>query len=277
MEQPRDAFFPSIVFEVGGLLFSVDSQYVSTITRVTGLQPLPDAPPAVLGVFPSTDTLITLLDLRTLLSMPSQEASYEDFCRMLEDRKRDHINWVDQLEQSALTGEPFTLATNPHQCALGKWCDHFVSPNQQVDIHLKRILDPHERLHQAAIPLLARAKDRDSPKQWIQSQVDALRQSFMSQVLELLDETAEVFREQVFHHMALVLRSDLRLSLAVDAVLSVEQLTDVEDGQSAMDHFPHSTFIAGVQKSEKLEGTIFRLDPLHVCDGMGISLADHLI
>lgn len=276
MEQPVDTLFPSIVFEAGGLLFSVDSQYISTIARVEGLQPLPDAPAAVLGVFPFWETLLTLLDLRSMLAMPSQEESYENFRQMMEDRKHDHINWVDQLERSALAGEPFPLATDPHQCALGRWCDRFRSPNQQVQAHLNRIQDPHERLHLAATPILSLAKDRDSPPDLIREKINGLRRDCMTQVISLLDETAEIFRDQVFHHMALVFRSSLSISLAVDAVLSVEHLTDVEE-QSALDKLAHTPYIAKVQKSEKIAGTIFQLDPVKLCDGVGLSLADTMI
>ena len=72
------------------------------------------------------------------------------FEQMIDDRKQDHINWVNELERYMVEGGSFKLARDPHQCALGKWYDHFTTDNMSVTNLLKKIEEPHENLHKAA-------------------------------------------------------------------------------------------------------------------------------
>jgi chemoreceptor zinc-binding protein len=44
---------------------------------------------------------------------------------MIDERKNDHIHWVNEFERSIKNDEQINLNTDPHECAFGKWYDNF--------------------------------------------------------------------------------------------------------------------------------------------------------
>lgn len=70
---------------------------------------------------------IELLDTRTLLNVKSISEEIREFCDMIDARRQDHINWLNKLESCVHDDVEFTLTTDPHKCAFGKWYDHYES------------------------------------------------------------------------------------------------------------------------------------------------------
>lgn len=263
-DQPQAAEqinYPSIVFRVKGELFCANSKYISTILQLPDYEKLPDSHPCITGIFPYRGDIIQMFDLRTALQIPSLAQEYEEFSMMLDARKQDHVNWVNELERSVMAGEEFTLATDPHKCKLGMWYDSFSCENSAVNFHLRKIEEPHEKLHAAALET-ARCEqkcDLCSREECLKSVLERVKEQSMTVILKLLEECKEIFKNSVYHEMALVLSGDSRLGLVVDEVLSVEELYPAE-GQEAMKLLHTSPYIAGVVKSRKLDGLILELN-----------------
>ncbi|MEM1486213.1 CZB domain-containing protein [Oscillospiraceae bacterium PP1C4] len=55
------------------------------------------------------------------------------------------------LKNCFVNGEEFSLPTNPHDCAFGKWYDNYKPINHTVQLYFNRIKDPNTRLHQSAL------------------------------------------------------------------------------------------------------------------------------
>lgn len=253
--------FPSIIFKVKGELYSINSEHVETILQLPQHEPVPDARPAITGVFMHRGHTVTMLDLRTVLEMPTLEQEYIEFCEMLEARKQDHIHWVEELERTAKAGEPFTLATDPHKCKLGRWYDHFECEIQEVNFHLRKIEAPHKRLHEAAVEVAGCSQDCPacSRAECLKNVLARVRGECMPKILKLLDETKDIFRTTVYHEMALVLRGERKLGIIVDEVIAVEDLVTAGD-QSTVRAMRLSPCVAGVEKSEKQPDLILALD-----------------
>lgn len=274
-EQPQNLVLPSIIFEIGNNLFSVNSKYIAGIMKVPEYTTLPDAPPEVKGMFKNYNGAVIMLDLRAMLKMRSRNDEFKEFCDMIDSRKAEHIRWVDTLEQTTQSGARFPLATDPHKCALGRWCDNFQSDISDVNFHLKKIFEPHTKLHECAVKIgdLQHQEEDNSKRQAsIKHYLQRARQNYMPRVVSLLDEMKDVFHLSVFHEMALVL-SHRNVSIVVDRVLSVEDLQKITDGKE-VNLFLNSPYVKEVQRSEKLPGLILELDVLHLLDDVDIDQLD---
>lgn len=60
-------------FHLGELLLGIDIRCIREINRVTDFTPVPDAPPQVRGVVNLRGEVVTVINLRTILDLPSQE------------------------------------------------------------------------------------------------------------------------------------------------------------------------------------------------------------
>lgn len=257
--------YPYIVFKIFGKLYCVTSKYISTIMQLPDFEELPDAEPCITGVYTLRGELVQMLDLRTLFRMPSLAQEYQDFSAMIDARKQDHINWVNELKKSVAENYQFPLATDPHKCAFGRWYNSFVSENNEINLYLKKLEFPHRMLHEAAIKVGECVRDCANCKREKCLEV-ALREAedrYMPQLLDLLDGVKEVFKSAMYHEMSLVLSGGKGIAIIVDEVLSVEQLTDVEE-TSEENRFQGTPYICGVKKSEKIDGLIMEIDVLGI-------------
>ncbi len=271
-QRDDDKVYPSIVFEVGNNLFSVDSRYIESILQLPQCDKLPDARPEIKGIFQYRDKTITMFDLRLVMKMDSREKDFADFCEMIDDRKKDHVNWVNELERTASTGEQFRLATDFHKCALGRWCDSFHSDIAEVNFQLKRISDPHRKLHETANEVHDIVISSDPNRhETAKAVVQHLRQTYMNSVLELLEETKGVFKDAYFREMALLIRGNNCMGLIADNILAVEILTAVSEGEE-LNKFLPEPFVTQVLKSKKIDGLILGLDIQKLLETIGVDI-----
>lgn len=255
-----EADHPYIVFKINEGLYCVNSKNISTILQLPDYQTLPEAPPFMTGIFKYRNTIVEMLDIRTLFHIPTLKQAYLAFVRMLDDRKQDHINWVLELERSLKAGEKFTLATDPHKCAFGKWYDAYPFGDDATSFHMRKIEEPHRRLHEAADTAAKCSRDCAfcTKTECVQNVLERVKKESMQQILRLLDETKEVFHATFYHEMVLLLENS-GLGIVVDEVLSVENLTEA-DGWGTLRAFRASPLISGIKKSDRISGLILELD-----------------
>lgn len=72
-----------------------------------------------------------------------------------------HYQWLNALDVSLQTGQPFSGSLDPKTCTLGKWISS-AAPHEvgdvQIDAALQDIKVPHEELHMSAMQLVERSK-----------------------------------------------------------------------------------------------------------------------
>ncbi len=139
-----------------------------------------------------------------------------------------------------------------------------------VAYHLKKIEEPHEKLHQAAHDVQQCAKECETCKrdECLKTIFDRLKGIYMPQILGLLDEAKGIFSETVYREMVLITNYD-HLGLVVDEVLSVENLQKVED-KNALHAFDSSSFLSAVRKSERMSGAVLEIDIEKLLDIYGL-------
>lgn len=247
---------PSILFRLDGGLYCADSRHISSLIELPPHTTMPDAPPYITGIFPFRGGSVTMFDLRAALKLPTLANKFAGFSQMLDARKTDHANWIAALRHSVESGEPFTLATDPHQCALGRWYDSFSSDSPEVTAQLSKMEQPHALLHEAALRIRALEKHGDpAAKAEQQAILDEVSSIYAPQVFQALDAAKDAMHSREFHEMVLVLSGDTSLGLVVDEVVSVET---VEDEVMGVQHqlVSYSPYIQRIVKTEKYPGEL---------------------
>ena len=121
---------------------------------------------------------------------------------------------------------PFTLTTDPHQCAFGRWYDAYRSDNGWVAALLRKFDEPHQRIHRlgAEVESLKAAGRHDEALQLMERS----RGNGLNLMLALFAELKVLTRSAARETLA-VLSIDGKVAAAtVDVALSVEKLTDLE-------------------------------------------------
>ena len=220
---------PLIVFKVGKMTCAVDGASVISIQRMEEFTLTPHTPDEIFGSINFRNHVISILDLRTVFGLPTRIKEYSDFIKMLDQRKQDHINWVNTLKESVRNNTRFPLATCPHQCAFGKWYDKYDHPNKKIMFHMERIREPHNKLHYAALDV-AKIQEKDCPDDEKNEQIqEILRQvenEYMVTVVGLLDSAKTIFKD-IYQTMLIVLEDIQQIAIAVDEVVAVTNLEEV--------------------------------------------------
>jgi Chemotaxis signal transduction protein len=220
---------PLIVFKVGKMTCAVDGASVISIQRMEEFTLTPHTPDEIFGSINFRNHVISILDLRTVFGLPTRIKEYSDFIKMLDQRKQDHINWVNTLKESVRNNTRFPLTTCPHQCAFGKWYDKYDHPNKKIMFHMERIREPHNKLHYAALDV-AKIQEKDCPEDEKNEQIqEILRQvenEYMVTVVGLLDSAKTIFKD-IYQTMLIVLEDIQQIAIAVDEVVAVTNLEEV--------------------------------------------------
>lgn len=250
---------PWIILRLYSSNFAVSSDFVSGITRMPEeIVPLPGTDKAVVGGAIIRGTIVPLLDLRKFFGLPSHEQELAEFREEMEQRKQEHIHWVNELKRCAETGDEFKLTTDPHACKFGKWLDTFVTDRNELNSQIQHIKKPHSKLHSLANQILSEDIDAEEKEELLYEAENYL----MTKIVRLLDETKDVF---ITHFTGIVLLvklnddDDKYLGLIADDVLSVEDISVVFEKQM-LRRLYSSEYICGVAHSERTKGEIVMLD-----------------
>lgn len=209
-------------------LYAIDSSYVESISLLEEpISTLAESNVIKPGIIHSRGNVVPIINLRAALGLKTMEQEQEAFEEMLEQRKNEHIQWVQEMERCLLEEDKFHLATDPHKCAFGKWYDTYHTENQTIAFHLRKIDEPHRKLHNTAhlafeCPRECEDCERDK---CLRDQLKEDAQTYMNIVVTLLDETKTIFRENA-RTMCIIVKdkNNAMLGLLADEVLSVEPL-----------------------------------------------------
>jgi len=235
MEIPLKQYPPEMawaVVQAKNQSFAVATQDLREMVIMPEVAEVPNTGEYIRGVINLRGRVLPLIDLRKRIGLICVAEENNAFCAMLEQREQDHRNWLHKLEESVTEGHEFTLATDPHKCAFGKWYDAFRSDNPAIAMHLKKFDQPHKEIHSIAVEvqgLLAQGqKDR------ARELIEATRSGSLARLLQLFADLRAMVREGN-REIALVMEAAGRnFAVSVDLALSVEKLAagSIEELQS---------------------------------------------
>lgn len=252
--------YPYILFKIADSTYCINSKYIATIVQLPEYSEIPASPDNVTGMFKYRDRVIQMLDLRITLGLKPISEEYKEFEQMIDARKQDHIQWVKELERFINEGGSFNLAKDPHQCALGKWYDNFTTDNSAVIHHLKKLEEPHYKLHKAAeeAELCKKNCEECEREECLFTILSKVKNESMPTILKLLDHTKELFQLTLFKEMVLIM-DDTNWGIVVDEILAVEDLNILSD-RDKEPIVEHCSYINRVMEREKEKGLIFELN-----------------
>lgn len=249
---------PWLVFLLDEVSYGINTAMVQSIMKCPEeIVTLPDAPHYIRGVVRIREEIMPVLDLRHLYGFPSVEEEYADFKTMIDQRKEDHERWLEALVHSAETGEPFGLATDPRQCAFGRWYYAFASEMHQINFVLKKVEEPHRKLHEAALEMLDCSQEHDACRRDIclKTALKTAQEELMPQILTLLDEVKEIFHHRYQEKLIVIEGEKRKLAVVVDDVKAIDHLT-IAEGQEKFSEMTRNQYIASVGRGAKSEELI---------------------
>lgn len=254
--------FPWLVFSIHEEQFAINSKYVASILHKNEeIVFVPHEHDYVKGLITFRESPIKLIDMRRLLNEESIEHEMAAFNEMIDKRKNDHIKWVNELERCSHDGEHFGLATDPHKCEFGKWYDNFQTDILTIQFHMNKIEEPHRLLHESASEYNACARDcaHCERPECLKVIVERAKTEYVAEVLELLDEAKNVFKDYFKEMIIAVEAGDYTFGFLVDEVIAVEDIQIMSDFSDAQTVF-RSKFFNGVGKRKKEENLILLMD-----------------
>lgn len=218
------AQLPFVLFQIKEALYAVGSDNVREIVILPKVVGVPELPKEFRGVINLRGKVMQLLDLRVKLGLPSAQTELDALIQLLCDREQDHINWLTELEACVREKRVFQLARDPHACAFGKWYDHYQTENSLLKMVLKKMSEPHERIHAAAAEVLQKLEAGDL--EGALNLLAARRQRELAELSRLFAEARLILREN-HRELAVVLnRGDQRVAFSIDLVESVERIPE---------------------------------------------------
>lgn len=150
----------AFTFWISDTLYAIDISKVLTISQdMENIQSVPAQAKGLVGMVEFQNTAVPVLDFANLLNFPSGVENNHGLVNLLNDREKDHIDWISALEDSLVNNAPFTKAKDPHRCVFGQWYDTFSSRDETLMEILSEFDKPHKQIHALADKLLTMKQD----------------------------------------------------------------------------------------------------------------------
>lgn len=250
---------PYLIFKIQNTMYAVNGEMINSIFVLE--QPITHVPMSeshVRGIVNVRGEIVPILDMRVLLELPTAEKEYEDFKSMLELRKSEHEEWVEEFDKSLRNDTPFLLETDPHKCAFGKWYDSFSTESSTIEHYMKQIKEPHKKLHECAGEVLNMEHRCEQPEV-CQKALKLAEEVYMPATLNLIDKALEVYNENNKQMVIVVQYEDIQMGILVDEVVEVTNIKDIFSLKE-MPNSHHSKFVRGVGTVKHFEKEILMLD-----------------
>lgn len=238
---------PWVIFRLLNQQFAVSIKYVREMVTLPKVVAVPQMPPHVRGVIDLRGKVFPVLDLRMRLGMRSLLAEVEDIIHLLDAREEEHKNWIAELESSVGEHREFTLTTDPHECAFGKWYDNFKTENRTLAGCLKKFDAPYKEIHSVAVKVKESVAKEDFDSAY--EIINQTKKGALAEMIGLFSEAKMLMRE-ANREIAVCLELQGKVIAAtVDAIETVEKMseTNFEALPESMCSLNNS-YIAGIGK-----------------------------
>ncbi len=252
--------YPWVIFTLKKEHYGVATPYVRSMVAMSEVTKIPDSPKYIRGAIKIRNRVTPLVDLRTRLGMDSFLDKIKGQIAMLQEREKDHRNWLIELENSVKEKRPFTLATNHNKCKFGQWYASYIPKSYEESEFLKKFDMPHKRIHEVAIRV-AEFIEKNEQNKAIEL-IASTHDNELAEMINLFSKFIEITKEQAKREITIVLENDkTRSAIAVDSIISVEKLA--KDSIEPMPDFGNEiddSLSTAIAKSSKDNSLILLLD-----------------
>lgn len=215
-----------LIFETSSNKIAINLEYVLEVIRIPKWTPYPNANDYIKGIFNLRNKIIPLIDFRKLLGYNSFDDENNQLIETLKLREQDHINWLNELENSVNENREFTLTTDPKKCKFGVWFYSFKSENSSIDLFLKEFEEPHNKIHALAhkVSDLIKANRKDEAIKI----VNDAKAKELKRMLNLFSELYNMIRNSSKEFVVIIQTDNGIKSFTVD---KIDQIIRVEEGE----------------------------------------------
>lgn len=238
---------PWVLIELDHVIYAISCNAVLSLNQVPEVTPLPVAPKEVRGVIKFREKLIQLVDTRILLNRKSIAAETSDFDTMIDQRYQDHLNWLGTLEKNVKEDSEFTLTTDPHKCAFGKWYDTYKPENTSLIFSstFAKFEEPHKAIHQ--IGITAKNLIESGRKTEAMELINSVRNTELKQMMHLFGEIKEAYKEGRRETVVVLGDENKSIGISVDQITSIENLFEFDE-DFIKESLSNTDYLSGVAK-----------------------------
>lgn len=272
MNNNENEEYPLVTFKIKDSQYAISAKYVSTMLAMPDITPVPQAPFYVRGVINLRGEVLPLVDLRQRLGLTSRQNELDSFCGTMDQRKQDHFNWLHELESSINEERPFTLTTDPHQCAFGKWYDNYNPDNLMGENILKKFDAPHKKIH--AVAEKANKLVATGNIEGAQNLIAKTRNKELKKMVNLFGDICNLYQEDSQEIVLVVDGKDFNFAVAVDTVDGVEFLSEgsVNELPEGLQAAAKENLVNYIGKRANSKGLVQVLFPDRICEPMNVGV-----
>ncbi len=256
-----------VLFSLAGNEMGVSGIAVSEMVRLTDVSQAPNMPEYMRGVINLRGTIVPVIDMRLRLGLPSLQGENKELITLLAAREQDHVRWLKELHTSVVEEREFTLATDPHKCAFGKWYDNFHTENTVLRLQLAKFDKPHRAIHRVAIEV-GKIMAQEG-QQAALDRVASADKNELAKMVALFAETVELIDCEANETVIVAAVGERKIGLIVDEILSVTSIDPavIQPLEESLS-FAGEKYLHGIEVSE---GSTRLLLDLEMIVGNGIS------
>lgn len=238
---------PWVLCKTAGIIYAIPCEFVLSLSQLKNVTPLPKSPKEISGVIDFRGQIIELIDIKKILNFKPTKEEIQEFYELMDARRQDHINWLTTLENSVKNETEFTLTTDPHKCAFGKWYDSYNPEigNIMFLTTFSRFDTPHKAIHAIAIKANELMKNNDHAGAL--KVIESTRDTELQQMMHLFDDIKESFKESKREIVIVLGDGKNNISIAVDEVIAIEFLTEI-DQELIKDTMTNTDYVGGIGK-----------------------------
>ncbi len=209
----------ALTFSIGDSLFGIDVSHILSFSDSFGeIKYATQNVEGFIGYLDFRSTLVRVFECATALSQNKERDELLKLVGEIKTYQQAHIDWVNALEHSIMTDEPFTKPRNPRMCAFGQWFYSFETDDEGLRTLLDKIELPHMHIHSLADKLLdmTAAGHRDQAVEELRIE----KQTTLKKLLRVLDYITDYLNNSI-HPIVLHLTQDGRtpwFSLVLDDI-----------------------------------------------------------
>lgn len=202
--------------------FAVATRDLREMVIMPEVSEVPNTGEHIRGVINLRGRVLPLIDLRKRIGLASLAEENAAFSAMLEQREKDHHNWLHELEACLREQREFQLTTDPHKCAFGEWYDTYKPESTLVAMQLKKFDQPHQQIHGIAVEVQKLMKQGLADR--AQALIEETRTGILARLVTLFTELRLLTSESRREIALIVEDAGKSFAISADSALSVEKL-----------------------------------------------------
>ena len=214
-----DLTVPWVLLRIRDQLFGVPASHIREMAEMPAVTHVPNMPEFVMGLVSLRGQVTPTINMRQRLGVATAEDDIKRLTDGLERAEAEHRHLAEVIESAVRDGR--AAGVDAHACMFQEWLGALKTKNPLVRLHLKKLEEPHARLHAAAARVV---QTTETNPHEAKAALSRFQEKELAAFTRLLPQT----RERLIHaHRQIVVVLTLNgqsLGAAVDEVESIERL-----------------------------------------------------